>query len=232
MIVYILLLIILVLFAYILYMHVEFNKKNRYMGAVQKKMREIDENWTQEDLARFLSGLRMSNLSGVMNKNHIFDDNILAFIFEPGEYVKIFMHYTKDRETAESIRINGFRYDNSLYKTAESIHNDIIDLTYKHNLRRHYGKFVIIICISKTLYTHYSNELKNVTNSQVLVEHIFSSEIPVENEKDTMYNLPPQYIKGYVNYETGEIIRNPSYKPDYNSVSFNLKLNSLKLPPA
>jgi hypothetical protein len=220
----VLLLIILILVAYIASLHILLYKKKKILEQVYEKMHELDNNWNKDDLLTFLSQLKQSNVSDMLDKDHIFDKNSLDFIFENGDEVRMFIHYTKEKKIADFIMKDGFRFDTSLYKTTESVHNDMVNLTYKHSLRKHYGQYIMILGISSRVYLRYNNELKN-HHANVLVEHILASEL--SSEEEVLFLLPPQYVKGYINYETGMITRNPAYQPDFDSPDFERRLKLL-----
>jgi hypothetical protein len=43
-----------------------------------------------------------------------------------------------------------------------------------------------------------------------------------------MYQLSSQFIKGYVNHRTGEIVKNPGFDPWYNSPGFMKNIDLLR----
>ena len=140
----------------------------------------------------------------------------------------LFIHYTKDEEVVQRIIREGFRFADSFYKTAEAITNDKLDLVYKHYLRKQFGRYVIIIAISKEVYNRYLNEITN-TNKVLNVEQILSIRCSQLNENlDEVYQLPKQYIKGYINSETGDIVRNPDFDPYYDNPLFLENLKAFK----
>ncbi|PKP38525.1 MAG: hypothetical protein CVT98_04985, partial [Bacteroidetes bacterium HGW-Bacteroidetes-15] len=64
------------------------------------------------------------------------------------------------------------------------------------------------------------------SNKIISVEQIISKKAPQLNENlDEVYLLPIQYVKGYINSETGEIIPNNDFFPSYDTPQFleNLK---------
>jgi len=60
-------------------------------------------------------------------------------------------------------------------------------------------------------------------------ENILTEEPPFRNDNsDMVYQLSSKFIKGYINYRTGEIIKNPNFDPWYNSPEFQKNIDSLK----
>jgi hypothetical protein len=45
---------------------------------------------------------------------------------------------------------------------------------------------------------------------------------------DLVYQLSSQFIKGYINHRTGEIVKNPGFDPFYNSANFLRNIDLLK----
>ncbi|HOZ13667.1 MAG TPA: TetR/AcrR family transcriptional regulator [Tenuifilaceae bacterium] len=154
----------------------------------------------------------------------LFEPDILNFIFEDDSNRLIFIHYTKDEYTARKIIQEGFRYTETFYNTAEQVVNDKLDLMYKHNMYKYYGNYVVVIVITRELFTYYANEVKS-RGINIYIENIFSETPPSLNEnEDKVFTLPNQFIKGYVNYENGSIVFNSNFNPSYNSPIFERNL--------
>jgi hypothetical protein len=61
------------------------------------------------------------------------------------------------------------------------------------------------------------------------VENILTERVPLKNENDDLiYQLSNRFVKGYINHQTGEIIRNPDYNPSYDTSAFINNLDILK----
>ena len=56
---------------------------------------------------------------------------------------RVFIHIAPDKATAESIIKEGFKYSDDFHKSAQEISSDLSDLTYKLQIYRPYGKFVM-----------------------------------------------------------------------------------------
>jgi len=157
------------------------------------------------------------------------EPEILNFIFGNCDKNFCFIHYTKDEEIANKIINEGFRYVESFYNTAEQVTNDTLHLTHKHNTYKLYGNYIVVICISNNLYNFFNDELKKIKKN-VSVENILTEQSPILNDNnDYIYFLPKQFIKGYLNYETGKIEINPSYNPNYNPPIFYNNLKELSI---
>ena len=109
--------------------------------------------------------------------------------------------------------------------------NDIVVLKYLHNLRKDYGKYNIIICIANKIYELYIEKLKKISKEQEFaVEEILTEKPPnFDEERDQLiFTLPKQYIKGYFNEETSEIVKNFEFDPFYNPNKFMENIEKLK----
>ena len=118
--------------------------------------------------------------------------NLIDFIDDGNESLS-FLHTTNTVEKAWSICKNGFRFKN-FNKTADYV-CDAVTLTYMLNIRKHYGDFTVIIQINK-----------NITQYEAI------SAMKFDDEGEEKFVLPPQYVKGYYNRITNEIVSNPLFK--------------------
>ena len=130
---------------------------------------------------------------------------------------------------ARKINEEGFKFVDTFHKTAEAVNKDDVELIYKHNIRKLYGNYVIVICINNKIFEYYLNQLKHRKKDNIIsVEQIMVNEPPVINENDEeAYLLPNYYIKGYFNFENGEIVSNPSFNPAYDSKVFMQNLEKV-----
>ncbi|NOZ48294.1 MAG: hypothetical protein GXO79_16190 [Chlorobi bacterium] len=215
--------IILLLFFYIIYLQYKLHKNNKLVISL-KKLIEVKKQYSKEDFKKILKQIADFNFNLIIPKDKILENKIYDYIFENEKETIIFLHYTKDREVAELIVKNGFKYRNSFYKTAENVYNDKVDFLNKHMRHKHFGKFVIILSIAKRTYNYYLNEINKGDNQKLLIEHVLSLEKVVKNDnEDNIYTIPTQFVKGYLNYETGEIQNNLNF--DYNFDSEMFKRN-------
>jgi len=188
----------------------------------------LEQEWSDDHVVKLLQKLQHLN-EPVAKRDKLFDKNVISYLFEGDKELRIFVHYTKEEPVARKIFEEGFRFVESFDKTAEPIINDTIDLTYKHNVKKYYGKFIVVICISDSIYSKYDNELKSLKKSNIQVEQVLTEAQPCVNENnDEVYFLSSQFIKGFVNYETGEIVDNPSFNPNFDSLIFKANLERLR----
>jgi hypothetical protein len=221
--------VIIVLFIYIFFLHFQLSKKNHLIETMVGKLTKFEKEWDTEHVLNLLEKLRLLSSETVVKRDRLFDESVLKFLFTSEHDSKIFVHYTKDEKVAKQIFEGGFIFVDSFEKTAEQIINDSVDLTYKHNVRKYYGKFIIIICISNDIYNQYDEELKQVNKQNMQVEQVLTEITPCFNDNmDEVFTLSKHFIKGYVNYETGEIVSNPHFNPNYNSEVFKANLNRIR----
>lgn len=117
---------------------------------------------------------------------------------------RVFIHIAPDKATAESIIHDGFKYSEDFHKSSEEISSNLSDLTYKLQIYRPYGKFVIILCIPKNLFTEPDGKIFT-GEKDVLVEYGISEYNP---GNEMMYTLPPRFVCGYADIENKKIVEN------------------------
>jgi hypothetical protein len=99
----------------------------------------------------------------------------------------------------------------------------------KHNSRKLFGDYIIVICISNDVANFYSFELEKAGIVNYSFENILTETPPVKNDNsDLVYQLSMQFIKGYVNHKTGAIVKNPGFDPLYDSPKFMRNIDKLK----
>jgi hypothetical protein len=221
--------IIILLAVYIIYLHIQLTRKNIFIESIVKRLTGIEKEWNSVEMNKFLSELHRLSLRGTFSKDKIFEDKTLNFILDNERDTKIYIHYTKDENDAKSILRQGFKFVDSFHKTALPISNDKLDLMIKHNSRKYFGDFIIIISISNDIVKHYSAELEKTEIKNYYFENVLTETTPVKNDNsDLEYLLPLQYIKGYINHRTGQIISNPSFNPGYSSPLFKANIDRIK----
>lgn len=219
----------LVLICYIVFLHYQLNKKNQLIETMVGKLTKQEKEWDKDHVLYLLEKLRLQNSEASVKRDKFFDEAVRNFLFTNDKDSKIFVHYTKEESIARKIFEGGFMFVDSFEKTAEQIINDSVDLTYKHNIRKYYGKYIIVICISNDIYNQYDDELKQISKQNTQVEQVLTDIPPCFNDNtDEVFTLSKHFVKGYVNYETGEIVSNAHFNPTYNSASFMENLNRIK----
>lgn len=222
-------LIIIILFIYIFYLHIQLAKKNSLLKSFYDKVERPDSKLEKKDIIRFLENLKNPEFSGAVTKDKLLDKKIRDFLFENDENIKLFLHYTASESVANKILKEGFKFVNSFYKTAEYIYNDELYLVHRHHEHKQYGHYVIAICISKDTYNHYSDELSKHKAKNTAVEQILTETPPYNDENgDEIYTFPKQFIKGYFDYTDGTIVENPEFDFNYHSQKFEDNIKSIQ----
>ena len=207
-----LLIIIALLAAYIVFLHIKLSKRDILLGKLIEKR----------------PGLNISKEYSSLAEEKILDEKVLDLIFSDIPEARVYLHYTKRKEDAENILREGFRFADSFYKTAFQVTRDRLELIVKHNSKKYFGEFVVVICIAETIIRFYNDEILKAGVKNCHFENILTERPPDKNDNaDTIYILPPKYIKGFINYSTGEIFSNPVYNYNYTSPWFSINLSKL-----
>jgi hypothetical protein len=226
-----LLLIILItlLLGYIIYLQILLTKKNIFIESTVKRLTGIDKSWNTEEMNRFLQEIRKANQYSSFFNDKLFKEKPLKFLFENKKDSRVYIHYTKEESVAKRILNDGFLYADSFYKTALPVTNDKLDLLIKHNNRKSFGNYLMIICLSDKIVDHYSAELARNGLTGVAVENILTeTDTSLNENRDIIYLLPNRFVKGFINHQTGEITENPAFDPTYDSPVFGMNLELLK----
>jgi len=142
-------------------------------------------------------------------KDSIYIENLIHVI-ECKSDVVTFLHNTKTRETAERVLQEGFQFQSHIDYTTDVVSaKDPITIKYFTIVRQAYGRYTLVIQISKHLIEDYSEMLSNMS-------HHFSEILTVKTpylgaEDDLVYCLAPHFVKGYMDSETGEFFSNPNF---------------------
>ena len=221
--------IIIALLVYIIYLKIQLSKKNIFIETTVKRLSGIEKNRSLEDMMTFLQEIHELKQYSSIFTDKLLEESTLKFIIENGKNTKSYIHYTKNETDARSIIQTGFQFVDSFYKTALPVSKDKLDLKVKHNNRKFFGDFIIVIGISNDVANFYAYELGKAGMSNYSFENILTETPPAKNENsDLVYQLSPQFIKGYVNHRTGVIVKNPVYDPLYNSPNFLKNIALLK----
>ncbi len=209
------------LVVYIIFLHTRLTKKNIFIESTVKKLSGIDKSRSMEEMVAFMKELQKISQFSEYFTDKLLDESSVNFIFGNGKEAKTYIHYTKEENVATRILKEGFKFVDSFYKTALPVSGDKLDITVKHNSRKYYGDYLIVISISTDIVNHYSQELKEAGIKNCSFENILTETPQVITENaDIEYLLPNKFIKGYVNHRTGEITQNPEFDPFYNSPAF------------
>jgi hypothetical protein len=223
------LIIICVLIIYIIYLHILLVRKNIYIESTVNRLTGIEKKWKMDELLSFLEEIKKLNYYSTFFSDKLFDEETLSYILEDVSDTKTFIHYTKEEKDAKSIAANGFRFVDSFYKTALPVLNDKVDFINKHNGRKYYGDWLIIISISNKILEEYASRMKEAGISNYAVENVITEVPPVKDENsDLIYVLPRQFIKGFINHRTGEIFKNSDFNSSYTSEVFLKNIEKIK----
>jgi hypothetical protein len=225
----ILLLVIVLLAVYIVFLQIQLARKNVLIESIARKVSGIERALKPDELKNFINELHNLKNSTSHDDDKLFEDKLLNFITENESNKRTYIHYTMDEHVALRILGEGFQFADSFYKTAISVSNDKLDLLIKHNNKKYYGDYIIVISISNEIVRHYSDTLVNEGITNYSFENILTETPPFRNENSEMiYLLPAQYIKGYINYRTGEVVSNPAFNPAFSSPGFIDNIKRLK----
>lgn len=220
---------IVLLLGYIIYLHISLAKKNIFIESTVKRLSGIEKDWNQDELNRFMTELRKVHGYSSFFNDRLFDEKPMKFLLENKLNARIFIHYTKEEEVAKKILDEGFYYADSFYKTALPVTNDRLDLLIKHNNRKSFGKYLMIMIISNEVFDYYGAELDQYGLNGIAVENILTeTETSINENGDTVFLLPKCYVKGYINHITGEVTSNNAFNPSYNSPAYKRNIDKLR----
>ena len=225
----VLIIFIIALLVYVIFLHLQLSKKNVFIKTTVKRLSGIEKNRSIEEMMSFLQEIHDLKQYSSFFKDKLLDESSLKFILDNDKNMRSYIHYTKDEVNARSILQKGFNFADSFYKTALPVSKDRLDLKMKHLNRKLFGEYIIVICISNDVANYYSYELEKAAIKNYSFENILTETLPVKNDNyDLVYQLSSQFIKGYINHRTGEIVKNPGFDPFYNSANFLRNIDLLK----
>jgi len=224
-----LLIIIILLLIYIVYIQIRLTDRNRIIESIIEKLTGTESKLSNDELSRLISELPPANIKRVQPEDKLFDEKSMNFIFGNTAGSRVYIHYTGDEETAEKIIEEGFRFTDTFHRTALLVTNDRLDLMIKHNTRKFYGRYIIVITISDETVMRYTGELEKAGIVNYSFESILTEVPPQKNENsETVFILAPPFVKGYINYLTGEFRENPRFDPSYNSPQFSRNIKRIR----
>lgn len=221
--------IIAALLGYIIYLHIQLTNRNVFIETTVRKLSGLEKSRSMDEMMTLLKEIQKTSHYSSFYKDKILEENTINFIVENSKDHKLYIHYTKEESDAVNIIKEGFKFSDSFYKTAMTVTDDKLDLTVKHNTRKYFGDYIIIICISNDIANFYSMELKKADIKDYSFENVLTEVPPSGNDNsDPVYLLAFQFIKGYINNRTGEIVKNPGFDPYYNSPAFMDNVKRIK----
>ena len=225
----VLLFLIAALIIYNIILQIRLTRKNIFIESTVKRLSGIEKSRSMEEMMAFLNELQKHTQYSSYFTDKLLDKETTDFIFENDRELRIFMHYTLEEADAKNIITNGFKFADSFYKTALHVTKDKLDLKIKHSSKKYFGDYLIIICISNDIVNFFSMEINKAGIAGYSFENILTEVPPVRNDNsDLVYQLSPRFVKGYINYRTGDIVKNPSFDPWFNSPQFQENIDKLK----
>lgn len=138
--------------------------------------------------------------------------------------VLTFLHNTGTEQKAKKIVKYGFRFNSHLdYSTDNVSAKDEVTVRYFTLTRQAYGNYTVIIQIARNIIEHYSTILDNTP-------HHFSEVLTVcppvlGNDEEFIYQLAPQFIKGYIYMPKCELVLNEKFNPECDCDIFKENLS-------
>lgn len=154
------------------------------------------------------------------NKGLKSSDHVKNYIEQHFKAYKIFIHYTFDIQIAEKILNEGFKYSESIYKTSQEVVNSSVDLTYKLQIYRPYGNYLVVICIPKAMFSLL--EKYDKTDKHLSIIDNFLCEF--QPGDDLEYTLPPMFIAGYIDMVSKNIYDNDQFMKGFDIETYKSKL--------
>jgi len=172
-------LIIAGLLGYIIYLTVKLAKMNIFIESTLKRLSGSEKNMSTEEVKRFLYETRKVHDYHLLFTDKLFEERSLSFLLENEKDSRIYIHYTRDENDALNILKDGFQFEETFYKTALPVSGDRLDLLIKHNGRKSFGDFIIILCLSDKIINHYAAEMdRNGLRSFSVENVLFMSSLP------------------------------------------------------
>jgi hypothetical protein len=216
---------IIALLVYIVFLQIQLTRKNIFIESTVKRLSGIEKSWSAEEMMRFLQEIRKISHYSSFFTDKLFEEKLL----ENAKDTRIWIHYTKEEADAWNIIREGFLFADSFYKTALPVSNDKLDLLIKHNGRKSFGDYLIVLSFADRIFNHYSEELDKKGLKGFAVENVLTESLPFRNENaDIVYKLSSRFVKGFINHQTGEIFKNPDFNPMYDSPAFEKNLEMMK----
>ncbi len=159
-----------------------------------------------------------------MDKDYL---NVLIDTIASTENVLTFLHNTNKEEVALKILKSGFQFHSHLdYCTDYVSAKDAVTIKYFTIIRQAYGNFTVVIQISKKIIEDYSDILENTPHH---FSEILSINDPILGvDEEFIYQLAPQFVKGFVNSVNSELVLNPNFNSTFRSSIFQDNLDKIQ----
>jgi hypothetical protein len=207
----VLIVLIVLLVAYILFLHYQLKKKDLLLDSLHHEF-----TGDEKSTGRKIQSHTRSATRDVPEMDPQVPDSMerlkKCIADDIGSSI-IYIHYTNSRFIADRIVEEGFRFTESFHKTAEQISKDLKDLEYKHQVRKYFGNYIVIIAIRKEIFRSYEKELDLFDTQSLSIEHLLSNKLSGDGSDEDRYLLPRNFIKGYFDFQAGEFIMNPDFNP-------------------
>jgi hypothetical protein len=136
--------------------------------------------------------------------DHFDVQKLMSFIGE-SESDNTYLHNTGNLGAVKGILSEGFWFPETLHKTTDRVNpQDVIEMNCWDGSRHQYGPLTVVIQINKNHLKKYGEE--------GLSKGSFEND-----DGDTTYILPEQFVKGYFNRGTNEGYLNPRFNASYDN---------------
>jgi len=123
-----------------------------------------------------------------------------------------YLHNTDSLKNVHSILKQGFRFKGYLEYTAESISGmDSVELRYFMHKRQSYGRYTIVLQISREMLDLYSAQIRGTHHNYAEIFSI-SKELDDE-ENEVIFLLPVIFIKGYFDHVSKQSYLSEFFNP-------------------
>jgi hypothetical protein len=161
------------------------------------------------------------------SEDPFWSEEVLKFLQGDLDSDKVFMHYTNEMHVAEQILKTGFQFSDYFDKTAVAINKDHRHLAFKHQHYRVYGNYIIVLSINREIYSHYCKIANMEIQKEISAENLLCEKKPyINDDLELVYTLHPSFVKGYIDLDTGKVMKNPGFNPSYNSELFEKNLEN------
>lgn len=167
-------------------------------------------------------------------KDYRLEKRYFEFIKSTDEVIT-YAHRTGHKQSAEETLIEGFEHRPHFEDSADACGSNLELISRNHFARtKAFGDYTVVIGIGKELFLKYRQKILETykdynsrTDKPISLDSIrdavqnFLAEEPSVNEQEVeTHYLPLQFVKGYFNDKTGELVRNPGYNPNYDCEEF------------